>query len=54
MIMSTPASTRSRDSRANTGGEKKQEEEQDDDEVYQYPKAGLGPVFASIEGLLRW
>ena len=39
---------------ANAGGEKKPEEEHDDDEVYQYPRQGLGPVFASIESLLRW
>lgn len=36
-------------------GEKQQEGgDVDDDEVYQYPKAGLGPVFASMESLLRW
>lgn len=40
---------------AAAAGEKKQEvDDVDDDEVYQYPKAGLGPVFASIESLLRW
>lgn len=53
--MSTPASTRSSSrAAADAGVEKKLEDEQDDDEVYQYPRAGLGPVFASIESLLRW
>ena len=39
---------------AGSNGNDVQPEEQDDDEVYQYPRAGLGPVFASIESLLRW
>ncbi|CAM9620456.1 unnamed protein product [Ectocarpus sp. 12 AP-2014] len=29
------------------------EDEEDDDEVYQYPKAGLGPTLGSIESILR-
>lgn len=36
------------------GEVKKQQDEDDDDEVYQYPKTGLGPAFASIESILRW
>ena len=35
-------------------GKRQNEEELDEDEVYQYPKAGSGPVFAAIENILRW
>lgn len=47
------------DAAGGTAGENKKQEGDDadvddDDEVYQYPKAGLGPVFASMETLLRW
>lgn len=27
---------------------------EDEDELYQYPKTGTGPIFASIENILRW
>lgn len=43
--------------RGNAAGaeeEKLEDEEEDDDEVYQYPKAGLGPALGSIESILRW
>ncbi|CAM9388202.1 unnamed protein product, partial [Hapterophycus canaliculatus] len=45
--------TRSATTRRVGDEEKKQQDEDDDDEVYQYPKTGLGPAFASIESTLR-
>ncbi len=53
IMSSGPASIR-QTRNAESNGEDAQPGEQDDDEVYQYPRAGLGPVFASIESLLRW